>query len=679
MIKLKTPQEVLQKYLASIIEHTDDIAVIKDLDLRVLAANPAFLRKLEVSSVEAVIGKTDAELFRTTSEQEQIKGFMDDERQAQSLPKGASLVKEEIVTYPSGESRIFLTRKFPIFDEGGLLFATANISSDITAERENEERLRMITSNSYDLISEHDTTGKFLFVNERLMDILGYSHTELEGKRFLDFVHPEDLPEAQSKMQEALLQQEIPVRTSLRIKRKDGAWLWVEISGKTYRNFKGETRIVSSLRDMTERKNFELRLEEINRTQDLILSYSPVGILYVKNSTIQWANPRFRELSGYYGEITDLNVSIFFPSETAYQLFLQRWYPVLEQGLTVDTEEFFRRIDGSLTWCSLKGKTLDPKSPKEGAIWLFEDITELKNARRIRRITDARVRALYVLSQALNKTEEEIISYAVEMALELTESKLGYLDFLKEGETGPESGIYAFSRTISMSMLSHGQSAHPIGKGGHWGRCIKTGKAEVNNAAQSPEDGWGSVSGHFPIDRYILLPLRENKDTVAVLGVANKADPYDENDVQQLDLFLGQVWQLIQKKRAQAAMKENGELFRAITQAATEAIIIFDGKGLVAVWNESAVKLLGFSADEAIGKSIFELLAAEEDPEALHRLYKERLGKQKSQETQTAHAFNLKDREGKIFPAELSIATFRKSKEWWGLIILRRRDERKPS
>ncbi len=799
-------KDSLQKYLVAILENTEDVAVIKDLELRVLAANSAFLRKLGAGSIDEILGKTDAELFEHPPEEEPVKSFMEDERHAQKLRKGESLVKEEIVNYPSGETRVFLTRKFPIFDDDGEIFATANISSDITEKRktgdhfeklltavknspsmilitdregrieyvnprftevtgfsfedavgkkpnilrsgnqpedyyrelwrtilsgnvwqrkiqnrkkngelywslmsiapvrdengeithfvqnaeditkstlleeeirEKEERLRLITSNSYDLVWELDAEGRFFFANQRAVDLLGYSPEEFAGMKFTDILHPEDLENIRRKTLAIVSEISRSERESARVRAKDGKWTWVEVAGTSYRNPRGEVRIVASARDITERKEFETRLEEVNRTQELILAYSPVGILYVKNNTVQWANARFREMSGYAGDFEDLDVSVFFPGPTGYQMFRQRWYPVLEQGLTVVTEERFKRIDGSVIWCSLKGKTFDPHSPKEGTIWLFEDITELKNSRRVRRMTDARVRALYVLSQVLHKTEEEIVAYSLEMALELTESRLGYLDFLKTGDAGIESGIYAFSRTASLSMEHQGAGPHPLTGNSMWARCIRSGKPEIVNERDERRKFSDEIGRQHPIERYIILPFRENRETIAVIGVANKADPYDEIDLQQIELFIGQVWQILQRKRDQETMKENDALFRAMTSAASEAIIVFDGKGTIAVWNESAEKLFGRTADEAIGESVFEILRPAGDPETFRRFFKERGQRHRSHEENAVVEIEFLKRDGKTIETELSLVTFRKGREWWGLAVFRNIEDRK--
>lgn len=118
--------------LASIIEHTTNICVIKDLQLRVVATNMAFVRASGHQKVEDLIGKTDAEIFGVSPDTQPVKGYMEDERLVQSFPRGKSLDRHEEVVYPDGTTHLYHTRKFPIYDENDILIATANISTNLT-------------------------------------------------------------------------------------------------------------------------------------------------------------------------------------------------------------------------------------------------------------------------------------------------------------------------------------------------------------------------------------------------------------------------------------------------------------------------------------------------------------------------------------------------------------------
>jgi len=122
--------------LSALVETSDDIIVVKDKKLRVVAANTAFARAAGKGSRSELIGKTDAEIFGVSTEEEPVRSYMEDERAAQLLAQGQKIEKEETVICADGTTAWVLTRKYPLHDSTGALLGTGNISHDITKLKE---------------------------------------------------------------------------------------------------------------------------------------------------------------------------------------------------------------------------------------------------------------------------------------------------------------------------------------------------------------------------------------------------------------------------------------------------------------------------------------------------------------------------------------------------------------
>jgi PAS domain S-box-containing protein len=74
-----------------------------------------------------------------------------------------------------------------------------------------------------------DERGTLIKVDEALTQILGWSASELEGRRSMEIIHPDDHTLAIENWMEMLAMPGPGRRVRLRHKRRDGAWVWFEI------------------------------------------------------------------------------------------------------------------------------------------------------------------------------------------------------------------------------------------------------------------------------------------------------------------------------------------------------------------------------------------------------------------------------------------------------------------
>ena len=136
---------------------------------------------------------------------------------------------------------------------------------DITARKQAEEALRKkdleldhYFTSALDLLCIADVTGHFKRLNKAWELTLGYSLSELEEAKFLDYVHPDDL-EATLHALGDLTEQKQVLNFVNRYRRKDGSYRWIE-----WKSIPAGEFIYAAARDITERKRMEdaLRMRE---------------------------------------------------------------------------------------------------------------------------------------------------------------------------------------------------------------------------------------------------------------------------------------------------------------------------------------------------------------------------------------------------------------------------------
>lgn len=124
------------------------------------------------------------------------------------------------------------------------------------ALRDSEQRYRAIVEHAYDLIIETTAKGECQYVTPNCHQVLGYGASDMLGKSFFDFVHPEErmsLLESFHSHVEAL--QEIDM--VCRLQTKQSEWRWFESHLHPFRTSVGTVVGVIVTRDITEQNRSE--------------------------------------------------------------------------------------------------------------------------------------------------------------------------------------------------------------------------------------------------------------------------------------------------------------------------------------------------------------------------------------------------------------------------------------
>ncbi len=130
--------------------------------------------------------------------------------------------------------------------------------------RLSEEKSRLISENATDIISIINKTFQLVYINEiPLLEIGGYSVSELIGKSGIDLIHPDDREKTTKLLLEGFKTGECFIET--RIKHKLGHYFISETNGKLFIDKDGEGKLLLFIRDITKRKNAENKIIAENK------------------------------------------------------------------------------------------------------------------------------------------------------------------------------------------------------------------------------------------------------------------------------------------------------------------------------------------------------------------------------------------------------------------------------
>jgi PAS domain S-box-containing protein len=165
----------------------------------------------------------------------------------------------------NGTTRWVRTLGEPIYEDGEIVRVRGTIQ-DITAHKEREaalenarERLRVLFDESPDAITIHDADGEILDVNKNATEYLGYSREELLLMNVAEFETEHTTEELRELWTGIETGNKIELETNH--ERKDGSTYPAEV-WLTRIEIHDEDRYLSLARDITQRKEYEKRLEE---------------------------------------------------------------------------------------------------------------------------------------------------------------------------------------------------------------------------------------------------------------------------------------------------------------------------------------------------------------------------------------------------------------------------------
>jgi PAS domain S-box-containing protein len=118
--------------------------------------------------------------------------------------------------------------------------------------RRGEERFRLLTENSTDVVTRESSDGTWLYVSPASRRLLGYEPEELVGRSAWSLLHPEDF-DALAHSYDTLMSSPDHFSLRYRIKHKEDRWVWVETSLHAIRDpATGEVQeLQGAMRDVT--------------------------------------------------------------------------------------------------------------------------------------------------------------------------------------------------------------------------------------------------------------------------------------------------------------------------------------------------------------------------------------------------------------------------------------------
>lgn len=330
-ITLKKDKEELNK-LSLVASANKNGVVLFSPEGTILWCNKAYLDIVSLTN-EEVIGKFildfgPCKITDKTKIKEVLEGFQ----------KGQIFEGEKVNLTKNNKTHWYKTTKQPVRDEAQKIIYYFAVIEDVTLEREQEEKLRLLSS-----IAEKNTAaviicddkGRIEWINQSFTDITEYTLEEVIGKQIKDVLKG---PETDKKTMAYLGQQMKtgqPFNCDIINYKKSKEKYWSNVQGRSLNDENGKVlKYFTIQQDISKEKEFNQQLiDSENRLYSLIINLQSGILLEDVNRKIVVVNKKFCEVFGI--PIDPELLKGLDCAETADQTKL----------LFKDPEQFLKRID----------------------------------------------------------------------------------------------------------------------------------------------------------------------------------------------------------------------------------------------------------------------------------------------------------------------------------------------
>jgi PAS domain S-box-containing protein len=186
----------------------------------------------------------------------------------------AYLVNYKLITETKREIWVeCIGKKIKYGDSSAMLVSMRDITDRRKSEealQKSEERFRLLTTGSSDVIGILDSAGKYTYISNNVVNETGYKPDKYEGKFALEFLHPDDQNKIRGTIASLLLGNEKNRVLECRVNHKDRGWIWIEALMTNQIDHPAIKGIVLNMREITERKRVEEALRMANKKLNLL-------------------------------------------------------------------------------------------------------------------------------------------------------------------------------------------------------------------------------------------------------------------------------------------------------------------------------------------------------------------------------------------------------------------------
>ncbi len=153
----------------------------------------------------------------------------------------------------------------------------------------------------------------------------------------------------------------------------------------------------------------------------------------------------------------------------------------------------------------------------------------------------------------LDTAERDLLQRAVDLAVEITDSEIGYIHYVNPDQQSLE--LCTWSQSTMQYCTAVYDRHYAIEQAGIWADTARLRAAQVHNDYEQAPDKRGLPEGHAPVRRHLGVPAISDGLVRLMLGVGNAGRPYDARDVAAAQQLADSTWSATSRLRDYQALR----------------------------------------------------------------------------------------------------------------------------
>lgn len=399
-------------------------------------------------------------------------------------------------------------------------------------------------------VAEADRSGKFLSVNRKFCELLGYSAAELLQMTFADVTHPDDI--AQNMVHwTRFVDSGVPGAFEKRYIRKDGTVAWVYLSLSRIESGNARPAYLATVLDVTERRNAEAASRHLAERYRSLFNSIDTGFCIIEMVFDPDGRPIdyvFLEINQGFPAVSGFDVRPGMRIREVAPDLEEQWFDVYGRVARTGQSARFEHPARALNrYFRVHAFRVGGEESRQVGV-LFEDVTSTRSSQMRRSF-------LAELAEKLSplRREEEVIRATVEALGRFLEVDRCYFaealqseNRVRVSEDFARPGLARMPRDLSLSEF---------GEPGWWAEVARGDYAVTDVLTDAFTQGRAEQYAGLGIRAYCVQPFREHSPWTVVLTVTDSVPrKWTDGEIKLLEDVIARVWPLVERARQEEAL-----------------------------------------------------------------------------------------------------------------------------